>query len=241
MKAIYRPKGKAAEYAPLALNIYTGCSFGCKYCYAPASMRRSYERYTTEIEPRKDILSKVAYDCKQLAGSSEMVQLSFIGDPYQPMDENLMFTREIIKLIGEHGIPFSILTKAGKAARRDFDLLKKYDGMFGVSAVWWHDHFGREFWEPGASRIPHRVFSLNLAKKEGITTWVSMEPVIDPREALKLIDMIHPWVDHWKIGKINHNRALEVAVDWIAFREEVQAKLDGLGADYYLKKSLTEL
>lgn len=32
-----------------------------------------------------------------------------------------------------------------------------------------------------------------------------------------------------------------IDVDWIAFREEVTVLLDNLGADYYLKKSLTEL
>ena len=31
MKPIYEPKGKAREYADLALNIYTGCPNGCEY------------------------------------------------------------------------------------------------------------------------------------------------------------------------------------------------------------------
>ena len=32
-KAIYNPKGKAAEYSKWACNFYTGCSNGCTYCY----------------------------------------------------------------------------------------------------------------------------------------------------------------------------------------------------------------
>ena len=30
---IYRPKGRAAEYAPWAANIFVGCSNDCEYCY----------------------------------------------------------------------------------------------------------------------------------------------------------------------------------------------------------------
>ena len=32
-KAIYKPKGKAGEYARFACNFYVGCSNDCSYCY----------------------------------------------------------------------------------------------------------------------------------------------------------------------------------------------------------------
>jgi len=62
--------------------------------------------------------------------------------------------------------------------------------------------------------------------------------VIKPEQALELIRELHPIVDHWKVGKLNYKT---LPVDWIAFREEVKALLDSLGADYYLKRSLTDL
>jgi DNA repair photolyase len=31
MRIIYEPKGRALEYAPLAVNLYRGCSHGCDY------------------------------------------------------------------------------------------------------------------------------------------------------------------------------------------------------------------
>jgi len=33
MKAIYKPKGKAGEYAKYAVNFYTDCSNDCEYCF----------------------------------------------------------------------------------------------------------------------------------------------------------------------------------------------------------------
>ena len=32
-KAIYKPKGKAGEYASFACNFFVGCSNNCAYCY----------------------------------------------------------------------------------------------------------------------------------------------------------------------------------------------------------------
>ena len=37
MPIIYEPRGKAAEYSPLAANLYAGCGHGWLYCYAPAA------------------------------------------------------------------------------------------------------------------------------------------------------------------------------------------------------------
>ena len=83
-----------------------------------------------------------------------------------------------------------------------------------------------------------RIAAIKAAHEMGIRTWVSLEPVIDPDQALELIEQIHPFVDHWKVGKLNYQN---LEVDWLKFREEVTPLFDSMGADYYLKKSLTDL
>ena len=54
----------------------------------------------------------------------------------------------------------------------------------------------------------------------------------------KVIKNLHSYVDHWKVGKINHNREIEDGVDWMAAREEIENLLVRLGANYRFKKSL---
>ena len=70
---------------------------------------------------------------------------------------------------------------------------------------------------------------------------MSIEPVIDPKQAKDLVKQLYPVVDHWKVGKINYHRDIEDAVDWVLFREEITDLFQTMGADFYLKKSLTDL
>ena len=65
MDVVYKPRGRAREYSELACNLYRGCTHGCRYCYAPASMRTCLraphrqatgEKWHAQAEPRKDIL-----------------------------------------------------------------------------------------------------------------------------------------------------------------------------------------
>jgi DNA repair photolyase len=147
-------------------------------------------------------------------------------------------TRQAIEVLMRHDLSFTILTKGGTRAVKDFDLLKSYDkARFGTSLVFTSQKDADE-WEPGATPVNDRALAIEEANGCGIPTWVSLEPVIDPEQALTLIEHLHPIVDHWKIGKLNYK---DLPVDWIKFRKEVKSLCDSLGADYYLKNSLTKL
>ena len=64
MIAIYEPKGKALEYAPLALNLYDACPHGCTYCYCPAVLHRPPASFFVAGQPREGILAAVERDAK---------------------------------------------------------------------------------------------------------------------------------------------------------------------------------
>ena len=49
LDVVYVPKGAALEYAPLAVNLYTGCSHGCKYCFAPACLHVTREEFSVPV------------------------------------------------------------------------------------------------------------------------------------------------------------------------------------------------
>ena len=54
MNVIYEQKGRAREYAPLACNLYMGCTHGCKYCYAPGCMHKKSEEWHESARARSE-------------------------------------------------------------------------------------------------------------------------------------------------------------------------------------------
>lgn len=238
MKLIYEPQGKALEYSPLAANLYSGCAHGCRYCYAPSVMHQTRERFGASPASRKGVLKQLEKEARAMAGDPRPVLLCFTSDPYQPIEEKECITRRAIGILGENRMQISVLTKNGPLARRDFDLFKKYDVNFGTTLLL-TDEKMREEWEPGAATLEARRRAIFEAHEAGIRTWVSMEPVLDPQQALALLNgHLSKAVDVWKIGKLNHDAAREKAIDWKLFLGRMITRLWELGANYYIKDDL---
>ncbi len=236
MAFIYTPSGMAREYAPLALNIYTGCEHGCLYCYAPNCLQRNREDFHSRPTPRKDLLAGLAKEALKYSGTADRILLCFTCDPYQPCEEDYGTTRQALRQFVDAGAPFQILTKGGTRAVRDFDLLEKGDGAFATSLVWTDDK-DRQHWEPKAAPVEDRLAAIAEAHRRGLPTWVSIEPVIDPAQALHIIRDHSDIVDTWKVGKLNHHPAA-IDIDWQAFTDELYLALIESGRPYLVKESL---
>lgn len=234
-KIIYEPSGRAKEYGDLALNIYTGCSFGCTYCFAPLVLKKDREDYHKIIKSRDNLLEKVEKDCQTNLFEDRRVLLCFTCDPYQDIDLELQTTREVLKLFDKYNINFQILTKGGMRASRDFDLYKDGDSFGTTLTVYKKDH--HEEWERQAPDYYSRTEAIIRAYKAGIKTWVSLEPVIYPEESLEIIKDTASYVDLYKIGTINYcSRKKEI--DWKDFGEKAIALLASYGKEYYIKDDL---
>ena len=235
MPIIYEPRGKAKEYADLAVNLFTGCRHACRYCYCPAILRKSLDDWAKEPSPRNNILKQLEREVAKFTDFDKEVLFSFMSDPYQ--DEFAAgFTREAVKMCGEAGIRMRLLTKNGLLPRTDFAMFKQYDLALG-STIIFDDETFREHWEPGASPLAERVEMLRLAKEEGIRTWASIEPVIDPIQGLRVIRDLSEFVDVLKIGRWNHDaRANEI--DWYGFLKDTMTILKDAPCSYYIKKDL---
>lgn len=243
MNVVYKPKGRALEYAPFACNLYMGCTHGCTYCYAPGCVRRTSEEWHVGATARKDVIELFRKDAEWLSRNlpdddKRRVLFCFLSDPYQPLESRLHITRSCLGIAKEYGIKVDILTK-GTYARvsKDFSLMHDAGVHLGVTLSFATDKKRKE-WEPNASSVSDRLKILKAAHDLGIYTWISMEPVIDPKEALTVIDKAHDFVDFWKVGKLNHNKEVEYTVDWHQFYIDVRAKLKQYNANFYIKKDL---
>jgi len=232
VNTIYEPRGKALEYSPLAVNLYNGCSHGCRYCYAPCCTYRTQEAFL-EGKPKTNVLHKLEKDAKRMKGDPRPILLCFTCDPYQLIDQKQKLTRMAIRILMEHQLTVQILTKGGPRAERDFELLKFNSANTFGSTLTFINEEESIAWEPGAALPLERLDTLRKAHQMGIRTWVSLEPVVDPEQALELIRRSSPYVDHYKIGKMNY---VPFSWDLSTFLAEAVALLESLGKSYYIKR-----
>ncbi len=234
MGQIYTPKGKAREYGAYALNLYDGCSHGCQYCFVPAVLHRTREAFGHAML-RKIDWAKLEREIKALPAKSE-VFLCFTCDPYQVLDEAEKRTRRTIDLFHSHGVGVRILTKAGSKSTRDFDLLSARPELssYGTTLTF-TNVYDEVTWEPGAGTYFSRIGALREAHRQNIQTWVSMEPVVDPKQSLELIEMAAPFTDSFKIGRWNHDQRSN-EIDWNTFVRDAVDLLCDLHKSYYIKQ-----
>lgn len=238
MNVVYEPKGRAREYSELACNLYRGCTHGCRYCYAPACMRTTGKKWHAIAEPRMGILKLLERDSQRLKGDTRFILFSFLSDPYQPLERTERLTRQALEIVSKQRLNNQVLTKGhADLIMEDLDLMKTAQTQLGITLCFSDDNI-RKHWEPNASTVDNRLATLKAAHKSGIFTWVSLEPVIDPIQALDVIHKAHKYVRFWKVGKLNHMKAVEQGVDWGKFLCDVEKLLTKLGAKYYIKNDL---
>lgn len=236
MNIIYKPKGRAAEYSPLAANLYKGCGHGCTYCYAPLILRTDHESFK-KAQPR-NILRELERDAKKLKGDKRPVLLCFTCDPYQPIDVEYKYTRRAIEILHRNNLKVTILTKGGKRSERDFDLLAAHPELSTYAATLvFRDEREWQQYEPYAAPTAERITTLKKAYELGISTWVSLEPVFHPEDAYELIKQTYKFVDMFKVGKLNYSEEAK-KVNWHEFCIGVIELLESLGKEYYIKKDL---
>ena len=206
-------------------------------------MRRTSEEWHVGATARRDVIELFRKDAEWLSRNlpdddKRRVLFCFLSDPYQPLESRLHITRSCLGIAKEYGIKVDILTK-GTYARvsKDFSLMHDAGVRLGVTLSFATDKKRKE-WEPNASSVSDRLKILKAAHDLGIYTWISMEPVIDPEDALTVIDKAHDFVNFWKVGKLNHNKEVEAAVDWHKFYLDVRSKLKHYKAKFYIKKDL---
>jgi len=233
---IYEPSGKAREYSPLALNIYSGCDHRCTYCYVPM-IRRGVDPAT--VTRRKNFLETLD---KELTKNTplDQVLLSFMCDPYCHADVELQETRKSLTVLAKHRATVAVLTKGGSRCLRDLDLFRSMGKCIkiGATLTFQNERQSLEV-EPGAASPSDRLSALEMVHKAGIKTFVSIEPVVDPAQSLGLIRNSLGFVDQYKVGKMNHfEKRFSSGVDWTVFLYSAVDMLRSHGKKFYIKEDL---
>jgi len=231
---IYVPEGEAFEFAALATNANRGCGHSCSYCSVPRTTHQDRTEFNAGAILKPNYLERLRKDAAlyQRAGVREQVLMSFITDPYHPGDTTP--TRAAIEILIEHGLAVSILSKGGTRALRDIDLFRPDRDCYAATLTSLDDRLSKK-WESNAPLPGDRIATLKEFNRRGIFTWVSLEPVFNVDATLAVIAATHPFVDLFKVGKMNY---LHLPIDWRDFLLRALDLLNRVGAKHYVKRDL---
>ena len=153
------------------INLYKGCTHGCVYCYAP-SLTHDKRRWGTYVDVKVNAPQVLEGELRGLRRGQ--VFLSSASDPYQPVEARYRITRRCLEALRRSRFPVSILTRS-PLVLRDLDILRKFEWVkVGMSIT---TVPARRF-EPGVPPLRRRIDTLKKLAEAGLSTWVSLAPVI---------------------------------------------------------------
>lgn len=167
-----------------SINPYRGCEHGCSYCFARPS--HTYLGHSAGLDFERLLYAKkdaAALLRKELANPNyrcEPVAIGVNTDAYQPLERKLGLTRDILKVLAETKHPAYLITKSA-LIERDIDLLSQMaeDNLVTVciTITTLSSELSRKL-EPRASAPHRRLRALKRLSDAGISTSVSVSPVI---------------------------------------------------------------
>ncbi len=170
--------------ADYVVNPYTGCEFGCLYCYASFMGRfvnESFDNWGNYLYVKKNAVEIFEMDLKRWGPEKRNASLflSSVTDAYQGAEKKYRLTRGILEILAREGYPgvISILTKS-PLILRDIDLLKRLPNPdIGMTVTTTDDLLSR-FLEIRAPLASRRFDTLKKLHEAGIRTYAFVGPLL---------------------------------------------------------------
>ncbi|MFD2369922.1 radical SAM protein [Brevibacillus sp. GCM10020057] len=170
-----------------SLNPYTGCTFGCSYCYVrrmPVSLFRA-EEWGTWVDIKKDAAPLLRNELVRTKARGRVtIFMSSSTDPYQPVEYREQVTRSLLAVMAEEQPDFLFVQTRSPLVARDIDLLQQLGDRVRVSMTVETDRDDiRKQFSPKAPPIAARLRTLALLKEAGIPTQATIAPLLPSTEA----------------------------------------------------------
>lgn len=155
-----------------SVNPYTGCTHGCKYCYA--SFMKRFTGHTEDWGTFLDV--KIWPEIKnpgKYAGKELFI--GSVTDPYLPQEETFQRTRSLLMQLKGSGAKLSIATKSDLILR-DLDLIKTFpDARVSWSINTLDETFRQDM--DAAVSIERRLSAMETFHRAGIRTTCFISPI----------------------------------------------------------------
>jgi DNA repair photolyase len=167
-----------------SLNPYRGCEHGCAYCYARPT--HEYLGFSAGLDFESRIMVKenapelLRRELASPKWKPQLLALSGVTDPYQPVERKLEITRRCLALLAECRNPVGIVTK-NRLVTRDLDYLRElaaHNAVCVFVSLTTLDPTLRAVLEPRTSPPAARLAAVRELAAAGIPVGVLVAPII---------------------------------------------------------------
>ena len=195
---LIKTSGFLADY-DFTLNPYSGCGFGCAYCYAAFfatsdELRENWGHWVGVKHNAAELLRDYLMRRRKGPLNGERIYMSSVTDPYQPIERRLGLTRRLLEILAapverKSGVRFDmrhapklVVQTRSPLVARDIDLFRRIEdngGRVQVNmTVTTDDEDIRRVFEPFCPSNPARLRAIGEVEAAGVQTCVTMTPLL---------------------------------------------------------------
>jgi len=161
------------------LNPYSGCSFGCTYCYAAFFSRSEEQRknwgYWVDV---KENALQLLIKFRKKSLRNKTIYMSSVTDPYQPIERELNLTRSLLKELVDFHQPRLVIQTRSPIATRDIDLFQQFKAIQVNMTITTDSENVRKVFEPLCPSNASRLKAIKEINGAGVNTCITMTPLL---------------------------------------------------------------
>lgn len=181
---------------PFRIDLYKGCTYGCKYCFANSSIASNHNDGADLAD--FDTIEKLFHkaldtDDKTVDAKVELLRhhvplhCGGMSDPFQHREFKDHLTYKLIELTNKYHYPITFSTKTCNLPDEYWDILDPEIHAFQISIMGYDDDFIKKY-ELNTPTAKERVAFLQKLRSKGFWCSIRIQPLIDLAQAIKLIE-----------------------------------------------------
>ncbi len=214
-----------------SLNPYSGCSFGCTYCYAAffATTQEERDNWGHWVKVKENAV-QILRRCRPGHLDGSRIYMSSVTDPYQPIERKLKLTRRLLQTLSDRHKPKLVVQTRSPDVVRDIELfhrITEQGGQVQVNmTVTTDDEEVRQTFEPFCPSNQRRLDAIAAVAQNSIPTCITMTPLLWVNDPERFADaLIKTGVEHFVVQDFHLTKGHFVAGTREVARQKMAEKL----------------
>lgn len=161
------------------INPYSGCSFGCTYCYAAFFSRSKdlLDNWGNWVKVKENALALLKKERnRSLRGKT--IYMGSVTDPYMPIEREAEITKELLIELAEYHQPRLVIQTRSPIVTRDIDLFKRFEFIQVNMTITTDSERIRRVFEPLCPSNKTRLQAISKVHESGVNSCITMTPLL---------------------------------------------------------------